>query len=389
MKTRTALARWLEYEYDVVTAGDGLEQSAPCAVGPGAYCFAREMIRGAALLVACVLAVVACGAGSSGSSSGSSSSAPPSYSQGSTPRQAPPDHVVGGFTIQLPAFTLQPGDEQFPCYIFPLDLQGPSHLVGGAQVQTQPGMHHGNVTTRPSTGTGFRPCPAGDQSSLVGGEALDILAGGAVLFASSTQHTGTEWQSPPTGMAYPITDGFEIVARMHYLNASTNPVTVSPTYQWYTVDESTVTQVLAPFIWVYSDFSIAPGQTLTVEGDCTFPPGMKIALVLPHMHKLGTAFTAGFLGGPLDKQPWLESKGYDPGNGVMRVYDPPLDLSQGDGASFSCTWFNSTDQTVVEGVGNNEMCMLFGYGFPAASTFTLKASAATDKCLYVASPQGQ
>jgi hypothetical protein len=332
-------------------------------------------------LWACVFVGAACSSGSP---------APPTFSRGAKPTQGPPDDVVGGFSIQLPPYTLNPGDEEFPCYIFPLDLQGPSHLIGGAQVQTQPGMHHGNVTTRPSTGTGFRPCPADDPSSAVGGEALDIASGGAVLFASSTQYTGTEWQSLPAGMAYPIQDGFEIVARMHYLNAGAQALTVSPVYQWYTVDESQVTQELAPFVWVYSGFQMAPQQTLTVEGDCDFPPGppgMKIVLVLPHMHKLGTAFTAGFLGGPLDGQLWLQSKGYDPGNGVMQVYDPPIDLSQGDGATFSCTWFNSTDQTVVEGTGNNEMCMLFGYGFPGAATFTAKVDAASPKCVYVASPQ--
>ena len=29
---------------------------------------------------------------------------------------------------------------------------------------------------------------------------------------------------------------------------------------------------------------------------------------------------------------------------------------------------NTTDQTIVEGTGQNEMCMLFGYGFPGATT---------------------
>ena len=68
---------------------------------------------------------------------------------------------------------------------------------------------------------------------------------------------------------------------------------------------------------------------------------MKIVFVLPHMHKLGTAFTASFLGGPLNGKEWLQSKGYDPADGVMQVFDPPIDLSQGQGSSFSCTWDNT------------------------------------------------
>jgi hypothetical protein len=338
------------------------------------------MVRAAFLIALALVAFAACG--SSGSSSGG-----PGFAQGAKPQQAPPENTVGGFSIQLPSTTLMPGEETFPCWIFPLDVQGPSLMVGGGYVESQPGMHHGNVTTRPATGTGMRPCPANDPSSQLGGEAQDVLDGGSVLFGSSTQYIGTEWQSLPPGMAYPITAGFEIVARMHYLNPSTQPLTLAPKYRWYTVDEKKVTQVLAPFAWQYTGFQIAPGQTLTVTGSCYFPGPMKIVFVLPHMHKLGTAFTASFIGGPLDGKDWLQSRGYDPGEGVMQVFDPPIDLSQGQGSTFSCTWDNTTDETVVEGVGNNEMCILFGYGFPTATTYTANVDDSNKKCVYVAAAQ--
>lgn len=342
------------------------------------------MVRRLFLLAWALVAAAACGPSSS-----SSSSTSPGFTQGAKPQQGPPADVVGGFSIQLPSTILQPGEETLPCWIFPLDVTGPSLMVGGGQVITQPGMHHGNVTTRPATGSGVRPCPANDPSSQFGGEALDILNGGAVLFGSSTQHVGTEWESFPPGMAYPVTAGFEIVARMHYLNAGSQPLTVAPRYQWYTVDEKKVTTVLAPFAWEYSGFTINPGQTLTVTGDCYFPEPMKIVFVLPHMHKLGTAFTASFIGGPLDGKEWLQSKGYDPGEGVMQVFDPPIDLGQGQGSTFSCTWDNSTDQVVVDGVGNNEMCILFGYAFPTSATYSASVMDSNKKCVYVAAVQKQ
>ncbi len=341
------------------------------------------MVRPALLVAWILVAIVACGSGS-GSSSTSAG-----FTKGAQPQQGPPANVVGGFSIQLPSYTLKPGEEELPCWIFPLDVTGPSLMVGGAEVTSQPGMHHGNITTRPATGTGMRPCPANDPSSQFGGEALDVLNGGAVLFGSSTQHVGTEWQSFPPGMAYPITAGFEIVARMHYLDAGTQPLTVAPKYQWFTVDEKKVKTVLAPFAWTYDGFHMAPGQTLTVTGNCYFPSPMKIVFVLPHMHKLGTAFTASFIGGPLDGKEWLQSKGYDPGNGVMQVYDPPIDLGQGQGSSFSCTWDNTTDQIVTDGVGNNEMCILFGYAYPVSATYSASVQDSNKKCVYVASTQKQ
>ncbi|HEX6838303.1 MAG TPA: hypothetical protein VF334_17120, partial [Polyangia bacterium] len=102
------------------------------------------------------------------------------FTQGHPPARQPPANAVGGFTIQLPATTLMPGDEVLPCYIFPLELMGPSHIVGGATLDATPGLHHGNITTRPKTGDGIRACPDADAAG--GSEANDILMGGAVLF---------------------------------------------------------------------------------------------------------------------------------------------------------------------------------------------------------------
>jgi hypothetical protein len=303
-----------------------------------------------------------------------------SFTEGHPPARQPPANAVGGFTIQLPAMTLMPGDEVQPCFVFPLDLQGPSHIVGGATLDATPGLHHGNITTRPKTGDGVRMCSDADQAG--GSEANDILMGGAVLFGSSTQFVGEEWQSFPSGMGYRIKDGYEIVARMHYLNATSAPLTVAPSYQWYTIDEATLRQELAPFIWEYKNFTIPAGATVTVTGDCTFPypdHQMHLVNVLPHMHKLGIEFDAGVVGGPLDGQTFLKSPGYDPDKGVLTQYDPAIDLSAVTGVKFSCTWRNTLGQTVVEGVGVNEMCMMFGYAYPPAAAYS--ALATSDACL--------
>ena len=183
------------------------------------------MMRHALVLALFVVA----GCGGSGSSG---------FTAGHPPARQPPANAVGGFSIQLPDVVLPPGGEVQPCYIFPLVVSGPSHVVGGATLNATPGMHHGNITTRPKTGDGIRACS--DADSAGGSEALDILNGGGVLFGSSTQIVGQEWQSFPAGMGYRIKEGYEIVARMHYLNASAAPLTVAPSYQWYTIDESTL-----------------------------------------------------------------------------------------------------------------------------------------------------
>jgi hypothetical protein len=268
-------------------------------------------------------AVWACGGTTSDGSAPAGSA--PTYGQSQAPNKAPPANVVGSFSIQLPAVTIQPGEEKTPCWMFDLAPTGASRVVGGGHITVGPGMHHGNVTTRPKTGSGTREC-SNDDATMFGAEGVDIVNGGAVLFASSTQLTGEEWQSFPDGMAFRIKDGFEIVARMHYLNASTKPVTVAPTYEWYTVDESKLRTVVAPFVWVYKEFSIPPKSTTKItSAPCRFERQMNLVSALPHMHKLGTHLEAQVVGGPHDGAHFLDSKGYDPEKGVLVQYVPAVD----------------------------------------------------------------
>jgi hypothetical protein len=334
--------------------------------------------------LALLLPLTLLGCGSQANEAGPAQSAPPTFTPGHAPRSEPPANVVGGFSFAIPETTLAPGEESFPCMIYPLTVDGPSHLVGGAKLNAGLGMHHGNITTRPSTGEGVRPCPPEEQGAF-GNEAVDIVNGGAVLFASSTQVEGEEWQSFPDGMGFRVREGFEIVARMHFLNSGAVPLTLAPSYEFFTVDEALVETELGPFAWVFQGFEIPPKSDYTVEAECKLPAPMNVVHVLPHMHALGTAFQAAFLGGPLDGTRFLDSPGYDPEAGVMLQYEPAVDLSQGDGMRFGCSWRNPSDQAIGEGVGVNEMCILFGYAWPPEQAYSVLASGG-NACVALAPP---
>jgi hypothetical protein len=311
-----------------------------------------------------------------------------------TPLQEAPAHAVGGFSIDLGDPSIQgtelaPGEELFPCLVFPLAITGTSNLVGGGMMTTSIGLHHGNVTTRPSDGTaGIHACPNQSWSTDNSGqEATDVLSGGAVLFGSTTQVQVDEWQSFPCGMAYAVKPGFQIVANMHYLNASSTAVHPVPKYRWYTIDPKTLTQQVYPFAWELSTFSIPPHTTQTVTGSCALASAMHVVNVLPHMHHLGTGLDLSYLGGPLDGQQFLASPGYDPSGTLQIQYTPAVDLGQGTGFSMACTWDNTTDQTIVEGTGQNEMCIIFGYGWPEPATYsTLFSAGGTGSCFATVAP---
>ncbi len=321
-----------------------------------------------------VLFVAAAVLGLACSSSSSSTTPEQGPLPGTAVRKGPPPFTVASFKASPPPVTLAAGEERTPCFIVPMELPKESKIVGGAKLVVGKGMHHGNITSRPKTaGEGPRPCPKEDGA--FGGEAIDVAAGGAVMFGSSTQFSGEEWQGFAEGMGYRLKDGFEIVLRMHYLNPTSAPITVSPTYEWFVIDESKLTQEVAPFTWIYTSFRIPPkAQDYTIKGQCTIPRKMNIVQVLPHMHRMGKSITAGYAGGPKDGQLWLSSKGYDPDNGVMVAYDPAIDTSVSEELFFTCSWNNNTDKEIVWGIGDNEMCEVFGYAYPPNAAYSLIAS---------------
>jgi hypothetical protein len=317
------------------------------------------------------------------------------------PLRVPPANPVGGFSIDLgdPSITVpsgqpspievQPGGELFPCLVFPLNIEGSSRIVAGGMLTPSLGLHHGNITTRPSDGiAGIHPCPnVSWTTDIIGEEANDILAGGTVLFGSTTQLETEEWESFPCGMGFAVKDGYEIVAHMHYLNPSSQVVTPKPKYRWYTIDPKTVTQQLYPFAWELKNFSVPPHTQQTFTGSCATASPMHIVNVLPHMHQLGVGLDLSYLGGPKDGQAFLMSPGYDPNGTLQEQYTPAVDLSQGTGFSMSCAWNNTTDQTIVEGTGINEMCMIFGYAWPAAGAYSAVFSAGgTGSCFAIPAP---
>lgn len=309
------------------------------------------------------------------SSSGDSAPEPAGYLVTKHPDHAPAN-VVDEFSITVPSIHVMPGQELTPCVVFPLEIPAASNIIGGGKLETGPGMHHGNLTTRKKTGDGVRPCDKDDPSNQFGlGEVLDVIEdGGAVLFGSSTQFEGTEWMTFPDGMGFPVQPGYEIVARLHYLNVTGAPIDVAPKYTWYVIDKTKVTQELAPFAWANTQFKIPPRSHHEASGECDIPEPMHVVTALPHMHELGREFRATFVGGPHDGENWLQSKGYDPHNGVMVRYDPAVDLSLAERMRFTCVWDNHFPEEIVWGIGKNEMCVLFGYAYPPENAYTISAS---------------
>src|SRR5687767_6551466 len=128
--------------------------------------------------------VVGCGTSATAPTATTDAAVTPTIPVGAPPRKAKPPNVVGGFSMAMPKVTLMPGEEKSYCFAAPINMTGSSFMVGGAVLRVGPGMHHGNVTTRPQRvtkpGGGVVACGP-STAGAIGGEGQDVIDGGSVL----------------------------------------------------------------------------------------------------------------------------------------------------------------------------------------------------------------
>lgn len=273
----------------------------------------------------------------------------------------------GELVVDVGPFELAPGEETSTvCF---------SHTLGNTEtvyvnrvsMHADVGFHHSNWLFVPehifAGPDGVWEC--GDRNFDT---ALGAAMGG-VLFAQSTQAT-TEVQEFLPGAVIPIPPGSKIVANLHLLNASTEPLTASTHLDIGTLTEDEVEVKLAPIYLQYVPLTIPPRQRSRFITECDLseaherelerPVDLKIHYVLPHYHGLGTGVRLELAGGDRDGELVFENQG-SIGEPLGRRLDVPFDTSGATGLRFSCEFDNPTDDEIGWGIGDQEMCIAFGF----------------------------
>jgi hypothetical protein len=287
---------------------------------------------------------------------------------------APPK---SGFRIIAPPRTMPPGGEEDYCLAWPFPSIK-NRIVYGARIYTTEGLHHSNVVSKPiDPKLGPNPYPgcypgASDPFSQLPTVIPDVL------FANSTQVVGQETLALPLGMGFPVDPTREITTNIHYLNTTAEPQRVEVAYDFFTMPEEELTAVVAPFAMQVNDFLIPPHATGSVGATCDVFGGSVVSL-MPHAHKLLQRFTVDLLARGGTEKRALEDGAFDAASDI-RVYDPPLDLKEIGQIRFECTFNNTTDHDVVYGLGENEMCVLFGYLAPPRRQFVAYADSQGEPC---------
>lgn len=294
-------------------------------------------------------------------------------------RLALPEPPRSGFRIIAPPRTLSPGEEVTFCLSWPFPALV-NKTVHAARVYTTAGLHHSNVIAKPvNPAFGPNPYPdchpgADDPFGALPAVIPDVL------FASSTQVVGDETLVFPPGMGFTLDTSREIATSVHLLNASAEPEVVELAYDFFTMPLAERAEELVPFVMNVNDFLVPPRATRTVGATCsTF--GGNIVSLMPHTHRYAEAFDVDVVradGGG-------EARVYEGGafdlESDIEVYRRAIALEEGDSLRYACRFKNTSGHALTFGLGDNEMCTLFGYMYPPEKQFAAFSARDGEPCM--------
>jgi hypothetical protein len=267
-----------------------------------------------------------------------------------TPPQPPGENV---YSIAVPDFTLQPGDEKFYCYYTTLPVAADTGVSSYASTMT-PGSHHMILF--------FMPQPTEPDGTLT--ECQSFGTGSSLtsipIFAYATQEPEST-QLMPDGVGVALAANQPVMVNMHYFNVTDQPITASVHIDVHTyAPEVTFTPAHA-FVTFASKIDIPPNSAGSAGGTCATPADANFIFMSTHSHRYTT--DAQVLDGGdvvVDTTDWAHAT-------IEKWLAPPYRQFASGALTYRCDYYNATSATVTVGESalTNEMCMAAGYFFPA------------------------
>ena len=277
-----------------------------------------------------------------------------------------PEPPKSGFRLVAPPRTLEPGEEIDTCVSWPYPaLQ--NKIVYAARLFTTPGLHHSNMIAKPVVAElGPNPYPGCHPGADDPYDDLPAVIPD-VLFANSTQVQGGEALILPPATGFVVDTSREISTSVHYLNASSEPQVIEVVYDFFTMPPEALEREVAPFMMNVNDFLVPPHATEAVGASCRVFGG-EIVSLMSHTHQYAERFTTDVVRVGGGEERVYEEDGFDLESDI-RIYDPAIRVERDDEIRYECSFNNTTDHDIRFGLGDNEMCVLFGYIYPPQQQF--------------------
>jgi hypothetical protein len=289
-------------------------------------------------------------------------------SYGAAPTLNLPDPPKSGFRLVVPPQDLLPGAEVEDCraWAYP-DIT--YRNVYAARVYTSGSLHHSNMYGVALTASGPSPYPACAQEQIDAFSTPNLDNIVDVLFANSTQIDDGEQIVFKPGMAFKLTtEGREVTTNIHWLNSTNATATSEIVYDFFTMPDDLVEVELVPLMFQNHGFEIPARTQGKIITSCEIGGTGHIATVMPHTHKRALTFEAELIRADGSAERFFADSGFD-SDSEITVFDEPVNLEGFTRIRHTCTVANDLDRPIVWGLGENEMCTLFGYMYPPAAQY--------------------
>ncbi|APR82157.1 Hypothetical protein A7982_07506 [Minicystis rosea] len=332
------------------------------------------MLTRASLFVA-LFALTACGSstatttgggGGNGGAPGTTSTGTGTGGASNTTTGTGGSELTGeSFSVTFDAVTVQPGEESTRCVLKRLPNPDMFH-AGKIHNVLGPGSHH--LIVYKTADTEEKPEPYACQPFA---DLLTPEKGSPLMITQKKDDT----LEMPAGVALKIEKTQMVRLEMHYINTTAAPLDVTATSTFYAMKESDV-QNEADFLFVGSpDINVPPQGTQTL-GPVYTPltaelKGAKFFGFTGHEHHWGTGVTVAVTTGKTGSDQMV----YDPPSWTWdeppTVYhNPPVEVPDGGGFRFTCTYENKGTTTAKFGESaNDEMCFFWTYYYPSKGAF--------------------
>jgi hypothetical protein len=301
---------------------------------------------------------------------------PPGDTAGLGPGHPVLDPPATGDGFQVSMFgTAPPNTEVWLCSVYHLQTTEPAP-VHAVQYLENEGMHHLTLsTTALSTSTiedGEYDCNDLYANS-------ELMKDAVMMFGNQGEAEGT--LTLPDGVAATLPAGLQVIQEVHYVNTTSEEVQIYSYLNALTIPEDEVVDG----IWGGSvrdeNIEIPPAGEHTEWSRCVMNEDVTVQFLASHTHARGRRFTIAPYDGTtvgdvfFDNDDW-----HDP---MITQYTPGMFVPAGQGFEFSCTWDNTSEETVQYGFAStDEMCNMALVFTPFSMTATCEVVETSDGVLY-------
>ena len=270
-------------------------------------------------------------------------------------------------TYAFGPYTVDAGEEQTSkCVQITLGNAEPVH-VNSVELTTGPGFHHSNWFFVPE-----HVFPGEDGTYECDDRNFNIAVAaiyGGVFFAQSTQ-SSHEVQAFPPGMVVKLPPKTKLVAQIHLLNRSDEPLTIQPKIALDPLPPAEVTTTLAGISMEFHPLSLPPRKQSRFSVDCDLgplhqenferDPDFNIYYTLAHYHEYGTRMMLEAVK-PDGTAATIYTTQNAVGDALGGTLDPAFSMAGYTRLRLSCEYYNDTDSMIYYGNGDGEMCVFLAF----------------------------